>query len=209
MVGPVISIAGLHGTGKTTTAQILAKSLGLRHVSAGYLFRETARERGVSLSELSLEASGKDELDRLVDDRTKKEAGKGEVVLDGLLSAWMAGEDADLKFFLFASDNVRLSRIAGRDRCSLSEAKEATLMREELERGRFKRFYGVDIDDHSIYDLLLNTGLLSPEGNAQVLESFVRAYLKEHKGEDVKCQQSISDRSVLRPRDTKKGRSAS
>jgi cytidylate kinase len=148
-------------------------------------------------------------LDRLVDDRTRKEAAEGRVVLDGLLSAWIAGEDADLKFFLFASDDVRLSRIARRDRCSLSEAKEATYTREELERDRFKRFYGFDIDNHSIYDLMLNTGLLSTEGNAQVLESFVRAYLKEQKGEEAKCQPSISGRSVSRPEGTKKGRSAS
>jgi cytidylate kinase len=175
----VITVSGFHGTGKTTVAEMLARALGLRHVSAGQLFRQMAEERGLSLSALSVRASEKDELDRLVDSRTKEEAKKGNAVIDGLLAGWMAGEDADLKFYLFAPDDVRVARIARRDKCSLEEARKATFSRERLERRRFKRFYAIDIDDLSIYDLILNTGLLSPRGNVRVLEGFARAYMRE------------------------------
>jgi len=177
----VITISGLHGTGKTTVAEILAKRLRLRHVSAGQLFRQIAGERGLSLSDMSSRASEKDELDRLVDSCTKEEAGKGNVVIDGLLAGWIAGEDADLRFYLSALDDVRIARIARRDKCSFEEARKVTLFRERLERRRFKRFYAIDIDDYSIYDLVLNTGLLSPRGNVRVLESFARAYMAEHR----------------------------
>ncbi len=175
----VVTISGLHGTGKTTIAEVLAKNLGLRHVSAGQLFRQIAGERGLSLRVLSMRAAEKDELDRLVDDRTKEEAKKGNAVIDGLLAGWMAGENADLKFYLSASDDVRIARIARRDRCSLEEARKATFFRESLERRRFKRFYAIDIGNLSIYDLVLNTEHLSPKGNVSVLESFARAYMKE------------------------------
>jgi len=177
----VITISGLHGTGKTTVAEMLAKNLGLRHVSAGQLFRQMAEERGLSLNALSMKASEKDELDRLVDNRTKEEAKKGNAVIDGLLAGWMAAENANLKLYLLAPDNVRVARIAGRDKCSLDEAGKTTFFRERLERRRFKRFYAIDIDDLSIYDLVLNTGLLSPRGNVRVLESFARAYMKERR----------------------------
>ena len=176
-----ITIGGLHGTGKTTVAEMLARNLGLRHVSAGELFRRIAKERGLSLSDLSMKASEKDHLDKLVDERTKEEAQKGGAVIDGQLAAWMGGENVDLKFFLFASEEVRLARIARRDRCTREEAKRATYLREDLERRRFKKFYGIDIDDRSIYDLTLNTGLLSPRGNVQILECFARAYMKERR----------------------------
>ena len=178
-VNLVITVSGLHGTGKTTIAEILAKRLGLRHISAGRLFRQIAEERGLSLGDLSEEASKKDDLDKLVDMRTREEAKKGNVVIDGLLVGWIVRKDANLKFHLFAPDGVRIARIARRDKCSFDEAEKATFFRERLERRRFKRFYVIDIDDYSIYDLVLNTALLSPNGNARVLEYLVRAYMKE------------------------------
>jgi cytidylate kinase len=176
----VVTISGLHGTGKTTYAAELAARLNLRHVSAGRLFRDIARERNRSLSELSLDASQKEDIDLLVDKRIVEEANVGNVVIDGLLAGWMTRNIPGLKIYLFASENVRLERIARRDGCSIQESRRETLFREELERRRFKKFYGIDLDDLSIYDLILNTGLLSPEGNIHVLESFVRTYMNEH-----------------------------
>jgi len=157
----------------------LAKRLGLRHVSAGKLFRQIAEERGLSLGDLSEKASEKDDLDKFVDMRTREEAEKGNIVIDGLLAGWIVRMDTNLKFYLFTPDEVRISRIARRDKCSFDEAEKATFYRERLERRRFKRFYTVDIDDYSIYDLVLNTALLSSNGNVRVLEYLVRAYMKE------------------------------
>jgi len=175
-MGLVVTLGGLHGTGKTTVARVLARSLSLRYFSAGELFRQIAKERDLSLSEISRKASKKDDLDKLVDNRTREEVEKGNVVIEGLLSSWIAGNRANLRFYLFAPDDIRILRIARRDNCSVEEARNATLFRENLERRRFKKFYAIDIDDYSIYDLTLNTALLSSEGNARVLECFVRTY---------------------------------
>jgi cytidylate kinase len=172
-------VGGLHGTGKTTVARILANSLGLRYFSAGELFRQMAKERDLSLSEISRKASKKDDLDKLVDDRTREEVEKDNVVVEGLLSSWIAGKKANLRFYLYAPDDVRILRIAKRDNCSVEEARNATLFRENLERRRFKKFYAIDIDDYSTYDLTLNTALLSSEGNVRILECFARAYGRE------------------------------
>ncbi|MEM2093698.1 MAG: cytidylate kinase family protein [Candidatus Bathyarchaeia archaeon] len=177
----VLTISGLHGTGKSTYAQRLAAKFGLRYFSAGRLFRELAKKRGLTLEELSLEASKRDELDRLVDEQTRIEAKKGTVVIDSLLGAWVTKDLANLKILLIAPDDVRIKRIAHRDAVSIEEARRETLYREELERGRFKNFYDIDISNLSIYDLILNTGILSPEGNMKVLESFVEAYIKERR----------------------------
>lgn len=178
----VIAISGLHGTGKSTYARKIAEELGLHHVSAGELFRQIAAERNLSLSELSHEAEKKDEFDRLLDERTKKEIEKGEVVVDGLLAGWMArGHDA-LKVYLSAPYEVRIGRIASRDGLSYAEAEKATALRESIERRRFKKLYGIDIDDLSIYDLVLNTGLLSIESNIEVIKSFVSGYVKSRGG---------------------------
>ena len=100
----VIALSGKHGVGKSTYASILSKKLGLRHVSAGVLFREIAKEMGVSLVELSRIAAEDFEIDRRIDERTKEEASKGCVVLEGRLVGWMAREYADLNIYLSAPD---------------------------------------------------------------------------------------------------------
>ena len=140
-----ITLSGFHGTGKSTYARIIAKNFNLRHVSAGGLFRQIAKEKGLSISELSQLSSQTHDIDQLIDERTKEEALQRNVILDGLLAGWMAGDVADLKISLTAPDNMRFRRIARRERISYSEARHATLYRERLERRRFKRVYGINI----------------------------------------------------------------
>ena len=175
----VIAVSGSHGSGKSTQARLLAEAFSLRYFSAGVMFREMAEERGVSLLEFTRMAEGNERFDRLVDERTKMEAEKACVVLDGSLSAWMAGDLADLKFYLLAPDEARFKRISLRDSISLEEAQKRTLERERRERERFKRFYNVNIDDLTIYDVVLNTELFDPEGTARILKKIVEEYLGE------------------------------
>jgi len=143
------------------------------------MFREICAERGVSVEELTREAEGKRDLDTLIDERTKAEARRGSVVIDGLLTGWMAGDLADVKIYLRAPERVRIERIARRDRLSFEEARKATLAREDAERRRFMSFYAINLDDLSIYDLLLNTNLLPLESNLDVLKRFIRAFTEK------------------------------
>jgi cytidylate kinase len=173
----VIAISGSHGSGKSTQARQLADAFSLKYFSAGVMFREMAEEKGISLLEFTRMAEKNETFDRLVDERTKIEAEKGGVVLDGSLSAWMAGDQADLKFYLSAPEDARFKRISLRDGISIVEAREKTLERERREKERFKRFYNVNIDDLTIYDVVLNTELFDPEGTARVLKKVVEEYL--------------------------------
>jgi cytidylate kinase len=177
----VITISGLHGSGKTTVARVVSKAFNLRHISAGELFRQIAIKRGLTVSELSKLSSKNRSVDDIVDERTRNEAKKGSVVLDGLLAGWLVKENADIKIFLVASEKVRIERIAGREGISYDTAREATLLREGLERRRFNRFYGVDLRDLSLYDLVLNTGLLCVEANMQIIKTFIREYIEAYR----------------------------
>jgi CMP/dCMP kinase len=176
--GLVITIAGPHGSGRSTQATKLAEIFNLRYVSTGTLFREKAQELGVSLSEMSKIATSNDSFDRFLDDRARDETRKGGVVLDATLSGWVA-EDPDIKIYLTAPLNVRVKRIAEREKRSASEVDEETRHREAVEMERFRRFYGYDITDLTIYDVVLNTALADAEGVANILKNVVEAYMGE------------------------------
>lgn len=182
-----IAISGLHGTGKTTYAKYLANEYKLRHISAGELFRQIAKERNLSLTELGLAAEQNREIDQLLDERIKKELITGNVVVDGLLAGWMAAGTSSLKIYLSTFNEVRISRIASRDGLSQSEAKKVTVCRELIEKRRFKKLYNIDIDKLSIYDLVLNTCLLPIESNVEVIKSFINGYINYRKEKNHVC----------------------
>lgn len=176
--GFVIAISGLHGAGRSTQARMLASEFNLRHVSAGSFFREYCREKGISLTEAAERLKDDPKLDNYIDSRTKEEARRGSVVLEGDLAAWMAGELADVKIFLTAPDDVRFKRLAERERRPIEEVSEETRRRESGDRLRYKLFYGIDFEDLSIYDIILNTGKLPADSVFRVLKTLVEEYAK-------------------------------
>ncbi len=175
----VITIGGLHGTGKSSVADTLAKLFGLRRASAGTVFRELAAARGMTIEEFSRVAQKDATIDRLLDDGLKREAEQGKVVIDGQLAAWMAGSNSDLNILLTAPLDVRIARIAKRDGTDLEHARRETLAREESERLRYLEYYGIDIRDLSVYDIILNTGKYTLEGVLTVLKTAVQIYFTE------------------------------
>ena len=180
----IITVSGPHGTGKSTYAARLAGALRLRHVSAGGLFRRIAKEKRISLEKLGEKALEDSSIDKLVDERTVAEAEKGNVVVDGQLAGWILKDRADLRIYLTAPEAVRLERIAKRDRVTLQEAGMQTEQRESVQRERYARHYGFQVEDRLIYHLVLDTSLGSIEDTAKVLVSaalMVRRAKKSHR----------------------------
>ena len=177
--GLVITVSGPHGTGKSTYARALAKALGLRYVCAGELFRNLARENRMSLESYSRYAAGDPRVDKMIDERTRAEAAKGSVVIDAQLGAWMAKDEADVRLLLVAPDEVRFGRIARRDHVSFEVAKKDTLEREQIQKERYKKYYDVDVEDLSIYDLKIDTGDNSINTTKRIIIDSVRRLLEQ------------------------------
>lgn len=163
-----VTISGLPGTGTTTVAKILAKKLNCKMISAGEVFRRMAEEYGMSLEEFSEFAKKNPDIDRRLDSLQKELAEKEEnVVVEGRLSGWFV--NADLKVWLYCEREERYRRIAKRERISFEEAKKRTEEREKLEKERYKKFYGINIEDTSIYHLAINSGKFEPEEIAEII----------------------------------------
>jgi cytidylate kinase len=133
----------------------------------------------MSLESFSRCAADSPEVDHFIDERTREEAKSGNVVIDAQLAAWIVKDRADIKLLLIASDAVRFNRIAQRDHVSFEFAKNETVAREEIQRIRYKNYYGIDVSDLSIYDLRIDTGIHSIEVTKKNTVDAVRNLLQK------------------------------
>ena len=86
-------------------------------------------------------------------------------------------EDPDLRIYFSCPVEERVRRIAEREGRDVGEVDRETRFREENELRRFRECYGVDLEDLSVYDLVVNTGLFDADGVARILKNVVDEYL--------------------------------
>jgi cytidylate kinase len=176
--GIVIVIGGLHGTGKSTCAKMLASELKLTYVSAGEIFRVMAREKGMDIEEFNRYAEKHEEVDREVDSRVIRASEEGNAVIEGQISAGLI-DNPDIAVFLTASEEVRIERLSRRDGKSTEESSKETRTREVSEKKRYKKMYGIDVYDYSAYDLIIDTSKWSPDAVTRIIKTAAEELLKE------------------------------
>ena len=134
----IIVLSGLHGTGKSTIAKMLADHFQFQFYATGNAFRELAKEHNMSLQEFSKYAEIHKEIDFELDSKIKKLAESGQsYVFDGQLPAYILGSLANYRILLQCDDDVRISRMKLRDNQTLDAQKQETFIREASERQRF------------------------------------------------------------------------
>ena len=165
----IITIGGLAGTGTTTLAEVLSEKLDVPYISAGFIFREMAAERGMTVLEFSEFAEGNDDIDKEIDKRQAEKAKLAEnLIIEGRLSAFFV-ENADLRICLMTPFDVRSKRIAQREEKSVEIAKEEIITREKSEALRYKEIHNIDISNMEIYDLIVNTDSFDPESISEII----------------------------------------
>ena len=164
----IVAIGGPPGSGKSTTAELYAKTYDCALVSAGAIFREQAGTRRMSLEEFGTYAESHPEVDRFLDDevivRVTSLSRLRDVVSEGRLQAALFARRKipALKVLVDAPILVRAERVAERDSLLAGEAHRQIVAREASERTRYLRLYGVDANDPSHYDLILDSSRLLP-----------------------------------------------
>jgi predicted cytidylate kinase len=155
----VITISGLPGSGTTTVAKSVSQKIGLNYVDTGVMFRSLAHQYNMSLNVFERFAEDNMEIDIELDKKQERLLRKGSIVMEGRLSGWIAYKNniASFKIWLDCEKNEAIRRIIEREGGTIHEKKNETVKRISSEKKRYEQIYGINIEDMSIYDLIIDT----------------------------------------------------
>jgi cytidylate kinase len=173
----LITISGLPGAGTSTVARLVADALGIERVDGGTVFRMMAAEAGLDVGAYSLVAEGDPEIDLELDQRLANRVREGDVLLESRLAGWIVTNEglAALRVWVDAAEEERARRVATREGVDPAVALEANRVREASERRRYRTYYAIDLDDQTVYDLVIDSTGVGPEA---IVESIVAATSK-------------------------------
>jgi cytidylate kinase len=164
----IITVSGLTGSGKNTLGEILAKKLGYKLICP--TFKDLAAKEGISLMEFQKKAEKDHDIDKKFDSVLKEQvaATGGKCVVTTWLGPWIV--DADIRIKVNAPLETRAKRVAERDGMPLPEAKKHVRERDEENRARYMKVYGIDIFDEKKvkFDGILDSGKYKPEQLAEM-----------------------------------------
>ena len=173
-----IAVSGKSGCGNTTVSTLLSQALGVTLIN--YTFRQLAAEKGMTLAQVIESAKTDDSYDMYVDSHQVELAKKEPCVLGSRLAIWMLKE-ADLKVYLYASDEVRANRVFTREGGDLKQIQEFTAMRDREDSRRYKKLYDIDNNDYAFADVIIDTSKYTPDQIVrQILDELkMRGFISE------------------------------
>ena len=167
-----ICISGLSGSGKNSVGSLVAGKLGFRLVDP--TFKTIAARQKMGLLEFHRKAELDHSIDKKFDDELIRQARAGNCVVTTWLGPWMI-KDADIRVWLYAPSSARAARVAKRDGMSAEEAERHIADRDESNRLRYLDIYKIDIYDHSLFELVINSEKFAPGESAEIIAAAARA----------------------------------
>ena len=158
-----ITISGIGGVGKGTTAKLLSKKLKFKNISGGNFFREMAETEGMSLYNFEQYVKKNPKYDKRLDKMQKKYGEENDnFVLESRLG-WYFVPDS-LKIKLICEENTRLKRIIERDGLSMDITKKEEEKRLKSINLRYKKLYNInDWSNNQNFDFIVDTTNNNPQ----------------------------------------------
>lgn len=165
----IITITGDHASGQGTLSNNLQAKLNYEIYRNGQYVRNLAKEKGMSIIEFQTYLNEHPDLDRDVENSAAKYASTHDNLIIDAKLGWYAVPES-FKIYLKVDIDVAVKRAfddATRKNTesysNLEEAKEKILYRHREETRRWQEEYGVNRDDMSNYDLVIDTTNLNPD----------------------------------------------
>ncbi len=158
-----ICLAGLSGSGKTTLGELLAKELNIAHIQKSYK-DVTTDERDLLQMQRSVTKQYEADFDKQIVAQAK---GKN-CVVSTWLCAWLI-KDATLRVWLNASHDERVRRLMELKNKDRKFIEAYMVEKDQGNVERWQKTYGIDLNDHSIFDIEFNTEKFTPDEMASII----------------------------------------
>lgn len=176
----IIAIAGNIAGGKSNVVNNIAKKLGMGTYFVSERFRELARTHNMDIATFNAFIKENPEVDKVIDN-TMAEYLKNHdnLVVDSRL-AWFFEKTA-FKVFITVDLEIAAKRLLldSKNRNveekydSIDTAKMAIIKRQNYEKDRYQKEYGIDILDYGNYDLVIDsTNLSTEEISNKIIEEY-------------------------------------
>ncbi len=184
----IISFNGDHGSGKSTIAKKIAATFEYDRFYMGKIFRDMARNEGVSYTDF-LELLKKDSsYDEKVDDYVVELANKKNNFIIESRTAWHFIPDS-FKIYLKVDENEGAKRmfedylenehrkVEDNNIKTKEDIKHISRNRKKSDDERYKKIYNIDVNDMSQYDLVLDTTKLDKNEVYQEVKESIEKFI--------------------------------
>jgi cytidylate kinase len=185
----IVSFNGEQGSGKSTIAERVARSLGYPRYYMGQLFRNMAAERGLNLEEFHRLCGKNPEMDKQVDNYLVDLAKDDRHFIIESRTAWHFIPES-LKIYLKVDEKAAAKRIfnellhGGRKNEDDGLDSEKSVLKSLQDRRkrddeRYRRYYGINIRDEKNYDFILDTTNLTADQVFKKTLEFIKSKINE------------------------------
>jgi len=184
----IITINGLPGSGKSSTANKVAEKLDYKRFSTGDFMRKIALSMNISLMELSkIAEQDNGEIDKKIDDENRKLKEDNKFVIDSRLAFHFIPES--FKVFLDLPLEISKDRIMSNLKTNalrqesekaknVDEVYQNITERLESEKKRYLQFYNVDYTNKNNFDLVIDTNKNNLEEVVDIIINEYQNWLK-------------------------------
>jgi cytidylate kinase len=125
---------------------------------------------GASIQTMQMDGARPAEIRALIRETVEQTAARGQVVIVAHAASYaLEPGPRALRVFVTASPTTRAQRVGARDELDEGQAARALKDSDDGRRDYLKRFYSVDRESPTDYDLVVNTDLLSAEQAAEIV----------------------------------------
>ena len=151
-----ICIGGFASSGKTTFGEALANELNVKHIHSTYKGMVNNDDKSIVKLLDDLTKKHDKKIAKKFDFEVVEESNKGDCVISTWLGAWIV-KDATVRVWLDATQEERASRRGSINSMKKRDALDFIKAYDAANIKYFKDVYKIDITDHSIFDIVLNT----------------------------------------------------
>ena len=155
-----VTISGPPGSGTSTLVSRIASSRGWSSLNGGDVFREEARTRGLTVEHLSSDAKEVLDVDRSLDSLLQQRMASHDSpeIIESRLSGWWAHKNSlnCLRVWVNVSEQERAIRIQKREGGDFGDCLRKSQNRQRDDMERYSILYGINLDDMSPYNLVVD-----------------------------------------------------